>query len=858
MNLETILDRFEAGEALPRGRVAGLGEAYFNRILALYGSENEQLARLGSRWKVILRHSQDAAWVYRAGGIYLRSRGMWAASAEAFLEAGNSALDPISQSSFQIGAIDSLARSGKLAESEALANRLSKSLKQQGQDALAARALLNLGNAFVYQDRMVEARRALLLALPSLDASDFKLEAASARLALSSTHLYGGDPRKAEEYANQVIAYAEEGSYLANLAKLNLALSLIVTNRPEQAHKMLMGLGPEFTDSPVDSLRVSEYLGDALFRLNLWGEAEESYREALRSKTPLVPLHRANVELGIGQTLLAQEQVQDARLQFLHALKGYEDINNRPWQAVCLHNLALCDVMRGHKSAARKKLLDAEIRASESPFHLARILLAQSELGTNRSRSAHALIQRYGYLDLEWQVHYLRAKDSHSPGPSYRRMFNAILAGRLATSSLAARMGFLKDKSQALRDYLGWLLSRPTTARVNEATMAIQQVRSVTLIDEIIHQGSVPDSVRAIFEEVRAELESTFDETPNGGTRLSGANIGSLVRAQKSATQALLGLNLNTFNHAAQSSDCVILAETTTGLQILQNDRATRPCLPDSNILEALRWLTFELLAPITDENASAKPVNQVLDVLTQAFEPVWEMDASRICPDGYSWRIPWSLCADRAGQAKNWTLAMHPRMDAKYTQIVSAKSKAAVWLGQSNDLPFAKKEAEAIAAMFDHCEILTTRVQAKKSLYDSYDILHVVSHAIHRPQNPMLSSLQFPDGPLFAYDIARSPLRVGLATLSACETGSMSIATRSEPDGLARAFIARGCETVVASQWLLNDEAAFIQFQALYLGLLQKKSVDLAISDVQCICRDWRAHPYFWAALALYSGYRG
>ena len=52
-----------------------------------------------------------------------------------------------------------------------------------------------------------------------------------------------------------------------------------------------------------------------------------------------------------------------------------------------------------------------------------------------------------------------------------------------------------------------------------------------------------------------------------------------------------------------------------------------------------------------------------------------------------------------------------------------------------------------------------------------------------------MFSSLEFCDDAIYATDIALSGAKVGLVTLSACDTGTMSLVTREEPDGLARAF---------------------------------------------------------------------
>lgn len=862
MDIQATLDRLAAGESfnsvLPRALPDGFGEAYFGQILASYGSENKVLARLGRHWAEIAKIVPDAAWAFRAGGAYERSRGRWTRSAEAFVAAGKASSDRVARLSFQVGAIDSLARAGKIEEAERLATRLAKGLRRVGEPALAARSLLNLGNALVYQDRMKQARRVLSRALPELQSAGLVFEATSARMALSSTHLFGGDPRTAIELAQEVVDAATEieAHYLADLGRLNLALAQIVTGRAEEAHRALLELAPRLADSVADRARVHEYLADALFRLNLWPESETAYQEVLRDRTHLIPLHRANVELGLGQSLLMQGDLTQARSHLSKARRLYAGLNNRVWQAVCVHHLALIELEVGRTKRAAELLGLAETLSSESPFHLAAVLLSQSRAGNDRINEADRLIRKYGYLDLQWQIHFLRAKSSSNPGRHFRRMFNSILVGRLATGSVAAKLGFLKDKNEALVAYISWLLARPTKARVDEATSAINQIRSVTLIDEILSSAKLPEALLSEFGRIRSELETAVIESPSGTSRLLTVDGGSISRAQKSATQALLSIELRTASHVGPASEGVVLAQTGGGLAVLNRSTASVPKLSNSELATQLQWLSYEMLAPMADAKTPPKAVNAMLDRLAGAFEPIWNSDAKWICPDGVGWQIPWALCSERAGLQREWPIAMHPMVSAVHSAQLTRKSRAVVWLGQSSDLPHANSEAANFADQFDDCLFVASRAEALKMLESEFDVLHVASHAHHRPQNPLLSALLFPDGPLFAYEIARSGLKVGLTTLSACDTGSMSSVNQTEPDGLARALIARGSQSVVASQWPLDDEAASIQFRSFYEVLLSGNDLETAIFSAKCICRAWRDHPYYWGALALYSGF--
>ena len=859
MDQIALLDHLESGGPISRPNVGNdFGEKYFERLLGYFGSDNEKLLALGSHWRKLLAPTDHSPWVYRAGGIYERSLGNWQASANAFVAAGDHSLDPQHRVSFKVGAIDSLGRAGKLKESQDLAKALHRRLKVLGNPGLAARAMLNLGNVLVYQDRMTEARKVLKKAERELAFAGLDLEAASAKLGLSSTHLFGGNPRTAEKLANDVeeLAKSLDAEYLADLARLNLALVFVVTGRSDQAYELLSHLKQSLESSAVDSARVSEYLADAFFQLNLWSEAEEAYREVKSLPTKLTPLHDANINLGLGQSLLALGRHNDATPHLLSAEKLYAKLNNRAWQAVCLRLLAIADFEAGKTKKAIVKLHQAAKFASDSPFHLCQILLSLSQFGENHIDSAYRLIKRHGYLDLEWQVHYLRACKAIKPGIHYRKMFKSILVGRMATRSVAARLGFLKDKEAALRAFLGWLLSQPSGEKVKEAKSVIEQIRSATLLDEILRQESVPSAVKDVFRKLQIEIGSGFDTAPTGHARLQPSGVVSMSRAQKAVTDGLMTLNVTSWSSHSEQSESVILAETNSGLRILHGDKVSNPLLSDAEIQKILRWLPFELLAPMTDRNVNPDAALNLLKKLSNAFPMVWESQHRLICPDGMAWRIPWSLCGLLAGKSEEYGIAMHPRMTSSFSGGLSPKSRAVVWLGLAKDLPFAEKEAEAIAGNFQCCPIITNAKEARGSLDGEYDAIHVVSHAIHRPTNPMLSTIEFPDGPIFATEIARSNLKVRLATLSACETGSISLQSKSEPDGLARAFIARGAQSTVASLWPLDDEAAFRQFKSLYEAVLKDHHINSALFHSRCICREWNAHPYFWGALALYSGY--
>ena len=82
------------------------------------------------------------------------------------------------------------------------------------------------------------------------------LEEAMARLGLSTTQLYGGDPKIAEQEAAAAleIARKEELDYLAALCEMNLAHVAIVSGRADEAFSTLRSLRDALSGSPADSV----------------------------------------------------------------------------------------------------------------------------------------------------------------------------------------------------------------------------------------------------------------------------------------------------------------------------------------------------------------------------------------------------------------------------------------------------------------------------------------------------------------------------------------------------------------------------------------------------------------------------
>ncbi len=86
--------------------------------------------------------------------------------------------------------------------------------------------------------------------------------------------------------------------------------------------------------------------------------------------------------------------------------------------------------------------------------------------------------------------------------------------------------------------------------------------------------------------------------------------------------------------------------------------------------------------------------------------------------------------------------------------------------------------------------------------------VVHLAAHGTHEEQNPLFSSLQMADGPLFAHELPR-PVAAEHVVLSACDVGRSRIRSGDEPLGMTAALLSLGVGSVVAAVSPVADDAA-------------------------------------------------
>ena len=866
-----ISDPSQAAKLLAKSDAkSGTSRAFFDYVFHLYGEDHAKLASLRPASKVIVRHGDDPALGYRSLGIVERTNGRWAASAQAFLKAGELASTSRDRLTFQIGAIDGLARAGHVEEALILGHKLATELHESGAHGIAARAQLNLGYALMEQDRYAEAISELADLPEQLRSAGFDLEATSSRLALSTSLLFGGEASDARKEAERAVNEAEgQGNLLlARIARGNIAYADILAGDIDKAVTALLVLRKEHEEEPVEIARVLEYLGDAYLAMNMFSEATDAFHEAEDLSVNVSALHKVHLRYGAGLALLAADRLPEASSQFRFAYQQFRKLGNSPWAVAAEADLALSEIRLGSPSGNRRLRRSVlASRNSANAYQRCRILLLSAENGGPSVDLVEAgrLIKQHSFFRWAWRFYAEQARRSsgRSRLSHFRNMFRAILADQARTSSVAAKLRFLYDKQKALRDYLDELLLTPSPSKLQEAIEVITQSRAVALLDEVLlsRRSGQSESVLQALTDLREQINTGETPTHHSSSRraaLASINLDHLQRLWIEETYDVPPTELTPSVAINAANESMLYVSGPGSLRVLNPSGVVDLGLTEPDLDSRLEWLSYELLAPMADPKADPAPALSALrDIAKELLLPILvSSPLVGVCPEGGLWRVPWIACLDSLEIEKDLEIRLHPAFQGRHLEINSAQ--AMVWIADHSDLPRADDELRAFQDQYPDAVVCRSASEVREALsHSQVSILHVISHARFRAGHPMFSSLDFTDGPVLATEIARSGFSAQIVTLSGCDTARVSDIHRFEPDGLVRAFLACGAGYVVGSAWPLDDEAAMRFYSTFFKSLRSSANIHQSLRIARTTVRLWKGHPYFWAFPLLYAGYR-
>jgi CHAT domain-containing protein len=168
--------------------------------------------------------------------------------------------------------------------------------------------------------------------------------------------------------------------------------------------------------------------------------------------------------------------------------------------------------------------------------------------------------------------------------------------------------------------------------------------------------------------------------------------------------------------------------------------------------------------------------------------------------------------------------------------------------------LPAVLAEARAVADLMGgecHLEAEATR-SALVAGAARHRVLHLAAHGEARLDNPAFAHVKLADGQLSTVDVLNLDLGGALVTLSACESGRVTVTGGDELVGLSRGFLHAGASSIVQSLWRVEDGSTARLMERFYRGLAAGVGKGAALRAAQLASLDTGDPPYVWAPFEL------
>jgi hypothetical protein len=228
---------------------------------------------------------------------------------------------------------------------------------------------------------------------------------------------------------------------------------------------------------------------------------------------------------------------------------------------------------------------------------------------------------------------------------------------------------------------------------------------------------------------------------------------------------------------------------------------------------------------------AAARSAADVDELLLGSLRGVIGDRALVVVPAGDGHAVPWAALPSCRGRAVSVT----PSIGAWLRATAGELSGQRVWVAGPR-LRHAGPEARSLHATHGG-QLLTARratVQAVLGAMDGADLVHIAAHGQFRDDQPLFSSVELADGPLYGYDVQRLRKPPRIVVLSACDAGRAVVQPGGDVMGLATALLRSGTSTVIASVLPVPDRKAVGLVTALHQGMRGGPAAALAAAQAE------------------------
>ncbi|MEW7292976.1 CHAT domain-containing protein [Aquimarina sp. 2304DJ70-9] len=198
--------------------------------------------------------------------------------------------------------------------------------------------------------------------------------------------------------------------------------------------------------------------------------------------------------------------------------------------------------------------------------------------------------------------------------------------------------------------------------------------------------------------------------------------------------------------------------------------------------------------------------------------------------------------------------------------QLANSKTMSLATLrGAGDDLPGTRKEIKSISNIVDGQYFYGSEaIEANfKQNVNQYSILHLALHGDVDHENPQNSKLYFTkskdtieDNLLYSHELFALDIPAELAVLSACNTGTGTIAKGEGIMSLGNAFQYAGTKSLLLSSWEVSDKSAPVLIENFYInlanGMNKAKALQKAKLDFLKTASFDQVTPFYWGSFYL------
>jgi CHAT domain-containing protein len=551
------------------------------------------------------------------------------------------------------------------------------------------------------------------------------------------------------------------------------------------------------------------------------------------------------------------------------ATEAFEALNSRPGKTISLILQAQVYQLRGQGDKAFSTLQKAEQLALELgiPELIIRSarLLGQQALQEGKMQAAEAYLQR-AIAELEGVRASLTVDDFKAAYFGEKLdVYNDLIALYIQQERFEAAFHFVeRSKSRALLDLLakGVNVQKSSDPQVAALQKDLEAARAELNWHYLSAEREGPEGqhweqVRASEQRVTRLIREIERLTPQA------AALEQVLVPDLSAIQAQLKKDTILLEYFSVNDRLCAFLIDGEGLRCVQNLASL------SDISEPLDRLQFTMMRVAQGEifeqvyggkdmllKRTQAPLEALYQALIQPLELALSGQQLVIIPYGPLNAVPFSALYD--GQrylTEHVFLSLVPSA-AVYLHCISEQRHASgdfmAFGVPFEDIPSVREEIEAVSTSFETARVLMgpeATLASFQHLAPEASILHIATHGLYRPDNPMFSGLRFFDGWLAARDLFSLKLNSPLVVLSACETGLSSQQASDELFGLARGFFYAGAPSMILSLWAVKDSPTAELMVHFYEALQAGLAVAPALQTAQTKLREGYPNPYFWAA---------